>query len=625
VLVTTHNIERVMARVSRTKDLTWDLETTGLFPHLGDRLFGLALEADGEAFYFGWRHKNGTNLPLNTMEPVLDELTNGQHELLGFNSSRFDSPMVAAEGERFYRRLLHDDRLIHRDVMVAAMMANENEPSFSLDALGQKYLGAAAGKRAAQDKMLEPLRLAYPRLKAKRQLYAHLSELTPEQVAEYACDDVLDTRALWNVYVPNLEEWELLPLTHEMFRYSRLLAKIQWRGLLIDRDEAARRVERCIAEQLALGEHIRRQLGMPDFNPNSPAQVCRLLGTPDAEADTVRRSGHPLAEQLITYKQLGKMASTYYEPMRDKLDAAGCVHPQMNMTRDPNDRGGTRSCRLSCSNPNFQNLPKRSPKWYMLVRELVKARPGRVIMANDYERAEMWMGGHYSGDQSLFDAYHANRDLYTELAQTTETDRQGAKIDWLAIQYGVGPWKLAKMHGWPFRSIEELSKEFGREPSDPRAPWGDAEWRSYKGQKSVQVRDTFFEMCPGIKHMMTTLRERAETVGSLRLWTGRVIHFDGFYTRSFAAWNRLIQGGVGEMMRVAMQRLEPVLDHYGADMLLQVHDEIVTETPEEHVAAVRRETRRIMCDFDFRLRPRVDQSIGRSYGKVEKLIEKEAA
>jgi DNA polymerase-1 len=621
VLVTTHNIERVMARVSHTRDLTWDLETTGLFPHLGDRLFGLALEADGEAFYFGWRHKNGVNLPLNTLEPVLDELTNGEHELLGFNSSRFDSPMVAIEGERFYRRLLHDDRITHRDVMVAAMMANENEPSFSLDALGQKYLGAAAGKRASQEQMLDPLRQAYPRLKAKRQLYAHLSELTPEQVAEYACNDVLDTRALWNVYVPNLEEWDLLPLTHEMFRYSRLLAKIQWRGLLIDRDEAARRIEQCAQEREQLGAYIRAQLGMPTFNPQSPAQVCRLLGTEDAEADTVRRTGHPLAEQLITYKQLGKMASTYYEPMRDQLDADLCVHPQMNMTRDPNDRGGTRSCRLSCSKPNFQNLPKRSNKWFMRVRELVKARPGQVIMPNDYERAEMWMGAHYSGDESLFDAYYQGRDLYTELAQKTETDRQGAKIDWLSIQYGVGAWKLAKMHGWPFRKVEELEKEFGVEVPH----WTNAEWAVYNAQKSVQVRSEFFAMCPGIKHMMKTLTERAETVGSLRLWTGRVIHFDGWNTKSFAAWNRLIQGGVGEMMRVAMQRLEPVLDHYGASMLLQVHDEIVTEAPEEHAGAVAAETRRIMCDFNFRLRPRVDQLIGRTYGAVEKIEHKEAA
>src|SRR5207249_1038588 len=99
---------------------------------------------------------------------------------------------------------------------------------------------------------------------------------------------------------------------------------------------------------------------------------------------------------------------------------------------------------------------------------------------------------------------------------------QEAKIGWLAIQYGVGAWKLAKMFGWPFKSVADLEREFGK----PAHAWGDPEWRVYKAQRGVRTKDEFFEMCPGIREMMDSLMERADTRGSIRLWTGRAIHFD---------------------------------------------------------------------------------------------------
>jgi len=628
-LVSDTTYPAAMERIAKARSLVVDLETSGLRPYLGDRLLGIAVcnaDTDEPGDYFSFRHA-GPNLSARQLTMLLDLLTDGR-ALCGHNMIRFDCPMLAMEGERYYRALLHDDRVPKSDTIIDAMLANENEPSFSLDALGQKYLGSdAALKRDRQAALMTLLATRNPDTKAKRVLMGRMASLTGAEVADYAIGDVEDCRALRRLYVPHHAEWGLETLAGEMYRYARLLAKIERRGLLIDQAEAGRRIERCEAEREQLGAFIRAQLGLPTFNPQSPAQVCKLLGTSDAEAKTVRRTGHPLAEQLITFKQLGKMATTYYLPMRDKLDADLCVHPQMNLTRDPGDRGGTRSGRLSCSHPNFQNLPKRSPNWWMRVRELVLARPGHVLGINDYDKAEMWMGGHYSGDVSLAEAYHAGRDLYVELSAQTETDRQGAKIDWLAIQYGARGRKLSEMHGWPFKSVKQLEKEFGKPAfPDPGASewWGHDEWSVYKAQKGPQVVDAFFELCPGIKLKMQELEGRAQRVGCMRLWTGRVVHVDGVLTPPFVMWNRLVQGGVGEMMRVAMQRLEPVLDHYGASMLLQVHDEIVTETPEERVAAVAAETRRIMCDFDFRLRPRVDQKIARTYGNPQDLT-KEAA
>lgn len=614
MLVTEDSYGGAVERIARCKSLVVDLETTGLRPYLGDRLFGVAVEADGEATYFPFRHKVGRNLPTEKLPMLLDVLTDGHAEWGGHNMIRFDCPMIAVEDERFYQRLIHDDRISKWDTMIEAMLTNENEPSFSLDSLGQKYLGDSAMKAGNQSKLLDALRRLYPRLKAKRQLYGHMSELPPELVSEYACGDVIDARRLHDKYTLSLAEWGLTALAAEYARFARLLAKIERRGLLIDKAACLNRSERCLAEQGDVLTGLQTEAG-PGFNPNSWQQIIKLCGTVNAEAETLERSGHPLAGQIVLFKRLGKMKGTYYDNMVSSLGGDDVIHPQMNLTRDPRDVGGTRSGRLSCSNPNFQNLPKRSKEWFMRVRRMVLARPGHTLLRADYERQEMWLGGHYSGDQSLSDAYHTGRDLYAELADEIGCGRQAAKIAWLAIQYGAGAEKLARMFGWPFQSVRQLEKVFGKAVDS--GEWSDAEWRVYKNQEAVRLKDGFFSVCPGIKDMMKDLETRAEEWKHLRLWTGRVIHFDGEKTKAFAAWNRLVQGGSGEMTRIAMQRLEQPLDDYGGGLSLQVHDEIVAEVPEENVKVCSDEMRAQMCAFDFKLQPRVEIATGSNYDEME--------
>ncbi len=619
ILVTERTAPAALEAIEKRRELVVDLETTGVRPYTGDRAFGAAIGTESEEYYFPFRHLAGTNLPPERFTQLLDILVDGRHTLGGHNFIRFDVPMLAMEGEKYARALLQDGSIPKWDTIIDALIANENEMSMSLDSLGRKYLGAGAVKGGNKERLLDMLRaLPGGKRQAKTKLMGRLAELTPEQVAEYACGDVADCRALRPLYLAHHDAWELGNLPTEMYDYARLLAKIERHGLRIDAAECARRVEQCLAEQAVVLKRLRAEFG-ERFNPDAPQQVMRALGTPDAQARTVKRSGHRLAADIILFKRLGKMVSTYYQSMLDQRDEGDIIHPQMNLARDPRDKGGTRSCRLSCSNPNFQNLPVRSPEWFMQVREVVLARPGFSLLKNDYERAEMWMAAHYSRDDSLADAYYAGRDLYVDLATKTETDRQGAKVDWLAIQYGARGKKLSEMHDWPFKSVDELANEFDKDVEE----WGDPEWRVYFAQKGPKVVKEFFELCPGIKAQMDVLTQHAEEQRCIRVWTGRVIHFDGRYTPPFTAWNRLIQGGVGEMVRHAMQRLEKPLEAIGAAMLLQVHDEIVVEAPEGREEEARRICRDVMCDFEFWLRPRIDTAVGETYGKMEKM--KEAA
>jgi DNA polymerase-1 len=248
------------------------------------------------------------------------------------------------------------------------------------------------------------------------------------------------------------------------------------------------------------------------------------------------------------------------------------------------------------------------------VRDLVLPRPGHKLAKCDYQRAEMWMGASYCGEEALFTAYHMNRDIYNEMAAELSISRHEAKILFLMLQYGAGAWKVAQFFGWPFKTVTQLEAEFGVEADR----WGDREWRIYKGQRAVQVRDGFFELYPMIKTAMQAYAAHFEEHGILQLWTGRVLHFDPSVTPAYAAWNRLIQGAVGEMVRLAMLRLEPMLAQYGAYMVLQVHDELLIEYPEEAERPVLTLVKRVMEDFDFKLKPRVDIGVSaRNYASME--------
>lgn len=618
-----------MDRVDRLADdgLIVDLETTGLFPYHGDYILGVAVGGRlvDEQWYFSFRHAED-----NLEERQLRDLFNviaGAGSLGGHNFIRFDLPMMGVD--KMWPA--HIDPLRWEmplwDSIVAATLVNENEASFSLDALGQKYLGENADKRRMKDEMFATLRRIVPRVKAERSLMGHLKLLPGRAVADYACADIKDCRGIMRLCEDNLKLWpEMERIAREHYAYVRLLARIQRDGLGIDMDRLQLLSGQVEAAQQRIMEDLRATYG--DINFNSPQQIVALCGTENAQADTLALCGHPAAKAITRYKQLGKVLGTYYQGIEKRVDPHGIIHPQLNLTKDPRDRGGTRGTRLSCSDPNFQNLVKRAATEPMLaVRSVVVPKdPGNAIFANDYERAEMWLGAHYSKDAALAEAYHAGRDLYQELADNvtaicrdlgddTECTRLDGKIGWLAIQYGAGAGKIAEMFGWDYEPRDNFPG------AEPGAPWElrSQGWDEYFAQPSAAFKRAFFELCPGIKEQMRAVAQEAEDRRCIQLWSGKWLHFDGWRSRTFTAWNRLIQGGVGEQIRIAMQRLESPLDALGAHMTLQVHDEIVIEGPKEKAQEIKAVVTEIMTDFDFLLKPRVEVNMGDDYHNVARI------
>ena len=578
-LVTDRTLAARCERIERASDLTLDIESTGLDPYKGDRAVGIAVEVDGEADYYPERHEGGGNLPPGSMAKVL-RAARGKR-LRGWNL-RYDLTTLSYEdgGDWCLSPDVRAD-----DGIIDALLLNENEPSFSLAAIASKYLGsAAAGSKGDMDRLLAE---RFPKVRSARDRKGLLWKLPAGEVEPYACGDVILPRRLREKYAPMVDRWGLTSLAAEMNAYNLLLARMQKGGVPID-------VERCRQLSLTTEERKARLLddlqadaGLP-FNPNSWQQVVKLTGTKDAREATLELSDHPIARGVIEYKKLGKAKSAYYDAILELVDLDGMLHPQLNLTRDPRDTYGTRTGRLSCSHPNFQALPHADddPNAIYQVRDLVVPPPGYKLAKLDYERAEMWMGASYCRAPALIAAYRQGRDIYQEMATALRITRQAAKILFLAIQYGAGAWKIAQMLGCSKAEAED-------------------------------VRNGFLTLYPEIRRAMRTYADAWEGTGCLRLWTGRVSHYPG--DRPYAAWNRVIQGAVAEMIRVAMQRVEAPLAALGARMVLQVHDELVVIYPAEAERAVVRLCVGEMTRFDqFLLRPRVEPKVSaKNYAEME--------
>lgn len=565
MLVAERDLAAECERIERAEAPKVDCETNGLHPWLGHRAVGVAVAVDGRARYFAERHAGGGNLPAGSIAKVVRAL---RGKRIGGWCVRFDLTHLSYEDGGDW--CLAADA---EDGIVDAVLLDENHESYSLEAAAERALGPGGGesKRKMDARLLE----LFPKLRSASARKAALHELPAAEVAEYACGDVLLPEKMAVLARAEIERQGLGRLSRELQAYNMLLARMQDAGVLIDADRCRALSAGTADRQAATLAAIRAEAG-PTFNPGSWQQVTRLLGTKDARQKTLGLLDTDLARRIVGYKKLGKAKAAYYDRILELLDTDDYLHPQLNLTRDQDDEGGARTGRLSCSDPNFQALPHADddPDAYYKVRDLVVTRPGYKLAKLDYERAEMYMAGSYCDEPALAEVYHAGRNLYKEIAAEQRITYAQAKFAYLSMQYGIGKFKLAREMGW---SVE----------------------------RAEAVRQGLFRMCPRLRRALWAYSDAWKERGILHTWAGRPLRYSG--DKPYAAWNRVIQGGVSDMIRVAMQRLEPVLAALDSRLVLQVHDEIVVEYPEEREEQVLSVSRECMTDFpNFKLRPRVD-------------------
>jgi DNA polymerase-1 len=398
---------------------------------------------------------------------------------------------------------------------------------------------------------------------------------------------------------------------------ARVLAEMERAGIGVDAD-ALKGISAEFGAELARLERECFDLAAREFNLNSPIQLRDVLFTHlklsakglkktksgySTDADTLEKLAaiHPLPRKLIEYRAIAKLKSTYSDALPDLIDAAtGRIHTSFHQAL-------TATGRLSSTDPNLQNIPTRSEAGRRIRRAFVAA-PGHVLLSADYSQIELRILAHLSGDTTLVDAFSRDEDIHARTAREIlgeNADAIGAEARRLAkvinfgIIYGMGPQRLAGELAIPLADASAYIKRY-------------------------------FERLPGVRGFLDgTLREARErgfvaTMYGRRRYLPELRGPDGG-ARAQAeriAINTPIQGSAADLIKLAMVRLHAALAQRSikSTIVLQVHDELLLETPTESLSAagdaVRREMEGVAA---LRVPLKVELKAGPNWAEMRKL------
>lgn len=582
---TVEKLEAIKPSLLACTDPVVDTETTGLSifgnkKRERDVIIGIAIDDGDEAYYLPFRHKQGKNLPMECMEFLRKYLSDSHRTYGGFNYS-YDLHMMAFDGVEIAPNF--------EDAMLAVHLLNENEPDFKLKSISDRY-GIGDGslqESILEDKVFEEcqrLGLECSRSpRAANNTKSMMCVLDPADVEPYACDDVRLTRELLDLVRPALEHFGLYKIWKQINYYSYIITLMEHRGMHIDADMIKKYQLEAVDHFADAQRRLNEAAGF-ELNPNSSKKVCEFLGVQSSAAErlieVIDAGGKGAENAKLVQEARGwkSVDSRYYTPYLEAMDSEGDLHCSLNLI-------GTYTGRLSCSNPNLQAVAKHTD--IFKVKDVFTARPGFLMIQADYKQAEMRLVTHYTKDPLMKELIENDADLHSETANRLGIPRQAAKRLNFSVIYGIGAKHLSES----LRVDLPVARDY---------------LEKYHG------------LYPGFRKLMHECEDFAKQYGYIEMWTGRLRHFNVPEADPHKAMSNLIQGGVAEIVRIAISRLYPAIKDIGGNMLMQVHDSIIFEVPEDQINIALPTIERVMTDFDFDPKPGVDIEYGYSWGLFQK-------
>lgn len=437
----------------------------------------------------------------------------------------------------------------------------------------------------------------------------------PRLAQTYLGEELPDAQSVWAlqpVLHEKMDAQAMLPLyTDVELPLCPVLARMEQTGFLVDRKALYDFGESLTSSIEQLQQSIWTLAGEP-FNIQSPKQLGSILferlmlpagkktktgwSTNAAVLDKLRGK-HPIIEQILDYRTLTKLKSTYADGLLKEISADGRIHTNFQMTV-------TATGRLSSTEPNLQNIPVRRELGAQ-IRKMFVASPGKVLVDADYSQIELRLLAHIANDETMIAAFRSGEDIHAvtasqvfgvPLAEVTPLQRSHAKAVNFGIVYGISAFSLAQ--------------DIGVFQSEAKA-----------------YMDSYFAKYHGVRAYMTRVVEQAKADGYVTTLFGRrrdlpELKSSNFNLRSFGervALNMPIQGTAADIIKAAMVRVDARMraEHLQARLLLQVHDELIVECPAEEAETVKailvEEMEHVV---DYRVPLLVDAKIGASWAEA---------
>lgn len=457
--------------------------------------------------------------------------------------------------------------LLENDLPIEGFIFDTALAGYLLDATAGKYDIASLFTAYFHQTLAEPKHL-------DPDAFSMLGDTAKAETAFHVYTSAVD--ALYETFAPELEKRELHELYYEVeLPLCAVLARMEHAGMRVDANALAAFGNEMEVQLKTLEQHIYEEAGGP-FNINSPKQLGEVLferlqlphgkktktgWSTNADVLEKLRWENPIVEEVLQYRQYAKFRSTYCDGLLKVIAPDGRIHTSFQMTV-------TATGRLSSTEPNLQNIPTRTQLGSEFRRMFVPAS-GCVLVDADYSQIELRLLAHIADDEAMKQAFLTGEDIHTVTAaqvfgvptdQVTKQMRSHAKAVNFGIVYGISAFSLAQDIGVPVYEAKEYI-------------------------------ETYFERFPGIRRYMDEVVAQAKERGYVETLMHRrralpELAASNFNTRSFGervARNMPIQGTAADVIKLAMVRVDERLhkENLKAKLILQVHDELIVECPEE--------------------------------------------
>ncbi|MEM1282239.1 MAG: DNA polymerase I [Chlamydiota bacterium] len=550
-------LEELIILLKEQKELCFDTETTALHP----------MEAELVGVGFCFEPQKAWYVPTNGklgIDPVLKALK----QLL-------ENPKICIYGHNIkydYQVMRNYDITINNicfDTIIASYLLNSSNRQHSLDFLTLHYFNK--------------VKIPTSELIGKGKKQITMKEVPIQTVSDYCCEDVDYTCRLKQLFQKELKTRKLDKLFKQMeMALVPILANMERQGVFLDTPTLEVMGAKVIKELDNLSHQI-YDLAGETFNINSPKQLSQILFdkmgihppkktatgfSTNAEVLETLKAEHPIAEKVLEYRTLEKLRSTYIESLPEDVNrTTHRIHPTFNQFV-------TATGRLSCQDPNLQNIPIRTEVGRNIREAFRPEKKGWSYLSADYSQIELRLLAHFSEDPNLVSAFQNGEDIHAHTAATifgvpidevTKEMRYRAKTVNFGVIYGQQAFGLAR----------ELGIDFG---------------------EAKTFIETYFQTFPNVREYVESCKEKARKEEKATTYTGREraipeINSKNPQIRSAAerlAVNTPLQGSAADLIKKAMIEIDKLLQKEGhlGYMILQVHDELIFELPDFEVPMI---------------------------------------
>ena len=563
-ITTKKDLKKVIKEASKSDTVAIDTETTGL-DYIDSELVGISISFNaGEGFYIPIKHNDESiiQLPLedviNELKPLLES---SEKKIIGQNI-KFDKNILMKYGLKIAS--------IKNDTMMMSYVLDASATRHNLDALASYYLGYKTS--------------TYEDVAGKGAKQISFDDVPIDIATNYAAEDADITLRLYEELSPKLKNIESLNKLNEEIEIPliEVLSDMERNGAILNA-KVLNAQSKDLEERILRLENKAYKLAGEEFNLGSTKQLREIFfdklnyrvikKTPGGQPSTDEKVLAELAEEyelpkvLLEHRTLSKLKSTYTDKLPNQISSlSGKVHTSFH-------QAVTTTGRLSSSDPNLQNIPIRTEDGRR-IRQAFEPSDGNKFISADYSQIELRVMAHLSKDPGLLSAFQEGEDVHSKTAsevfnvgiEDVSSDlRRNAKAINFGLIYGISAFGLGKQLG----ITRNLAAEY---------------------------MAMYFEKYPGVKQYMESTKESASQNGYVETLFGRRLYLKEINANNAlrrqaserAAINAPVQGTAADIMKIAMIRMYQALEKEKSEarIILQVHDELILDTPEKEIDRV---------------------------------------